>query len=80
MNSDFAMARHHLERAYYYLCGDDDVSGNARTEIDTLMDDLLRLPQPALSEVRRRDPRGLEAEYQTGAGASSRRLPSSRFR
>jgi hypothetical protein len=41
MKSDLAAARLHLERAFYYLCGDDRFSQNARTTIDAMMDQIV---------------------------------------
>lgn len=37
MISDFASARHHLERAYGYIRGDDDISRKARQALDVLI-------------------------------------------
>jgi hypothetical protein len=38
MNSDYAAARLHLERAFDYLRGNDDISRNAREAIDLLIE------------------------------------------
>ncbi len=40
MKSDLKAARFHLERAFYYLCGDDAFSGQMRKSVDTLMDEI----------------------------------------
>lgn len=38
MTSDFAAARVHLDRAYHYLQGDDEISSNVRQGLDILLE------------------------------------------
>lgn len=38
MSSDFAAARVHLDRAYHYLQGNDEISRNARDALDIVME------------------------------------------
>ena len=41
MTSDFAAARVHLDRAYHYLQGDDEISRNARQRLDLLLEAII---------------------------------------
>lgn len=41
MKSDLSAAHLHLERAFYYLCGNDQFSRQARRSINALMDGIL---------------------------------------
>ena len=61
MKSDLGAARLHLERAFYYLCGDDQFSRQARRSIEELMDELLSagMNVPELSST------GLSVDDQT---------------
>ena len=38
MISDFTSTRHHLERAYGYIRGNDDISRKAREALDVLIE------------------------------------------
>ncbi len=53
MKSDLSAARLHLERAFYYLCGNDQFSREARKSIVALMDGVIAIePSEPLSHKR----------------------------
>ena len=52
MKSDLSAARLHLERAYYYLCGDDQFSREARKSIDALMDGVIAVGDSSAPEFK----------------------------
>lgn len=60
MTSDFAAARLHLQRAYDYLRGNDEISHKTREAVDLLIEAV------AVAEHRRTSARVLE--FKTGAG------------
>jgi hypothetical protein len=60
LTSDFAAARLHLQRAYDYLRGNDEISHKTREAVDLLIEAV------AVAEHRRPPARVLE--FKTGAG------------
>jgi len=52
MKSDYSAARQHLERAFYYLCGEDEFSQQARRMITGLMDGTLLARMDGVSEIK----------------------------
>jgi hypothetical protein len=76
MKSDLNAARLHLERAFYYLCGDDPFSRAARKSINVLMDEIIVVGDDSAFDFERSEPlsdkRNIEADRGFHRGKSFR--------